>query len=210
MQPRQRVAAASRRLRQVATLTFWKELARSVRVRTCAIVLIAIGLEVFLVMQLMDAKWLRGRSGAQASPFLQGAAVVSCVSAVLLTIMFRVKLRISRNAEPPAPPAPLEPKTLSGEQLESALSPWSEVCSAENWEGSEECGERIEDCPICLDSIDASDLVRGLRGCGHAFHKDCIDGWLATQPVSRHACPLCRQRLLVPATLHESELFVLV
>ena len=39
-------------------------------------------------------------------------------------------------------------------------------------------------CAICLDEEIPTNTQ--LTACGHAFHKDCIDGWL------NHSCPVCR------------------
>lgn len=48
-----------------------------------------------------------------------------------------------------------------------------------------------EDCPcsICISDFAPGDLVRRLPGCGHLFHRCCIDLWL----VRRADCPLCKQ-----------------
>jgi len=47
---------------------------------------------------------------------------------------------------------------------------------------------RPEECSICLNDIYKGDLERSLPGCGHSFHKACIDLW-----VLRCAeCPLCK------------------
>jgi len=47
------------------------------------------------------------------------------------------------------------------------------------------CGE---DCPICLCELREGDAARSLCGCGHTFHKSCIDLWL----VRCANCPLCK------------------
>lgn len=44
-------------------------------------------------------------------------------------------------------------------------------------------------CPICLSNIDAGDAIRSLPGCGHDFHKSCIDLWL----LRRADCPMCKR-----------------
>jgi hypothetical protein len=67
-----------------------------------------------------------------------------------------------------------------------ALDSWGEVRCA---------GAARDDCVVCLDCIGPGDTVRELRKCGHVFHKECIDPWLAMQAVGRHACPMCRQQL---------------
>lgn len=47
-------------------------------------------------------------------------------------------------------------------------------------------------CSVCIQPIKPSHTVRGL-GCGHAFHKRCVDDWflIASSP-SNLKCPLCR------------------
>ena len=42
-------------------------------------------------------------------------------------------------------------------------------------------------CPICLEAFVVNDTVRTIP-CFHAFHKDCIDPWLA----QRAQCPVCK------------------
>mmetsp|Transcript_70905 Transcript_70905/g.198848 ORF Transcript_70905/g.198848 Transcript_70905/m.198848 type:complete len:273 (+) Transcript_70905:128-946(+) len=44
------------------------------------------------------------------------------------------------------------------------------------------------ECSICLGDIRAGDALRRL-GCGHAFHRPCIDLWL----LRRADCPLCKR-----------------
>jgi len=46
-------------------------------------------------------------------------------------------------------------------------------------------GEQLEECTICLDSMDAGSIVSTLP-CGHYFHRACLESWL------RHSdkCPL--------------------
>ncbi|CAN6239589.1 unnamed protein product [Urochloa humidicola] len=48
-------------------------------------------------------------------------------------------------------------------------------------------------CIVCLESVDASDEVRRLGNCAHAFHRGCIDRWI---DLGRGTCPLCRAHLL--------------
>jgi hypothetical protein len=48
-----------------------------------------------------------------------------------------------------------------------------------------------EECSICLNDIYDGDSARSLPGCGHSFHKACIDLW-----VLRCAeCPLCKSEV---------------
>jgi hypothetical protein len=45
------------------------------------------------------------------------------------------------------------------------------------------------ECPICIMDLGPGDTVRCLPGCGHTFHRSCIDLWL----LRRADCPLCKQ-----------------
>lgn len=47
------------------------------------------------------------------------------------------------------------------------------------------------ECPICLADLAPGDGVRSLPGCGHAFHRSCIDLWL----LRRADCPLCKRKV---------------
>ncbi|TXG53403.1 hypothetical protein EZV62_022572 [Acer yangbiense] len=50
-------------------------------------------------------------------------------------------------------------------------------------------------CSVCLGDYQAEDKLQQIPACGHAFHMDCIDHWLA----SHITCPLCRLSLLASA-----------
>ncbi|XP_031288014.1 RING-H2 finger protein ATL7-like [Pistacia vera] len=47
-------------------------------------------------------------------------------------------------------------------------------------------------CSVCLADYQAEDKLQQIPACGHAFHMDCIDHWLATHTT----CPLCRLSLI--------------
>lgn len=48
------------------------------------------------------------------------------------------------------------------------------------------------ECSICLNDVQEGDEVRTLPGCGHSFHRACIDLW-----VLRCAeCPLCKREVM--------------
>lgn len=47
-------------------------------------------------------------------------------------------------------------------------------------------------CSVCLGDYQAEDKLQQIPVCGHTFHMDCIDIWLATHT----SCPLCRLSLL--------------
>ncbi|TVU28008.1 hypothetical protein EJB05_19514, partial [Eragrostis curvula] len=53
------------------------------------------------------------------------------------------------------------------------------------------CGDG--DCAVCLSGIDAGDEVRRLSNCRHAFHRGCLDRWMAHD---QRTCPLCRAPLI--------------
>lgn len=47
-------------------------------------------------------------------------------------------------------------------------------------------------CSICLEDHDSKREVLKIKGCGHLFHKSCLQGWLN---VNRN-CPICRHDLV--------------
>lgn len=51
-------------------------------------------------------------------------------------------------------------------------------------------GTQLE-CSICLTDVDAGEVLRTLPGCGHCFHRACIDLWL----VRSADCPLCKMEV---------------
>lgn len=52
-------------------------------------------------------------------------------------------------------------------------------------------GEVDEDCPICLNGLQADETVRKLEACGHEFHRSCIDLWL----LRSMDCPMCKTKV---------------
>ncbi|KAL6650256.1 hypothetical protein ACP70R_009181 [Stipagrostis hirtigluma subsp. patula] len=48
------------------------------------------------------------------------------------------------------------------------------------------------ECCVCLSRIRAGEATRRLP-CRHAFHRDCVDRWLAS---CTRTCPLCRVRVV--------------
>lgn len=45
----------------------------------------------------------------------------------------------------------------------------------------------ISTCVICHEALNLQRVSE--LGCGHSFHKACVDAWFATQ---NHTCPTCR------------------
>ncbi|WCJ42428.1 RING-H2 finger protein ATL56 [Euphorbia peplus] len=52
-------------------------------------------------------------------------------------------------------------------------------------------GELEADCPVCLDGMKQGQWCRKLSGCGHVFHRKCVDTWL----VKVSGCPTCRTKV---------------
>ncbi|GLJ39542.1 hypothetical protein SUGI_0807980 [Cryptomeria japonica] len=50
---------------------------------------------------------------------------------------------------------------------------------------------KCSDCAVCLSDFAEEDMLRLLPKCSHAFHPECIDGWLFTHTT----CPVCRTSL---------------
>ena len=48
-----------------------------------------------------------------------------------------------------------------------------------------------DSCVICLDRFRQGQWCRNLVGCGHLFHRKCLDAWL----MKVAACPICRTRV---------------
>ncbi|KAJ4888999.1 RING-H2 finger protein ATL56 [Raphanus sativus] len=46
-------------------------------------------------------------------------------------------------------------------------------------------------CVVCLDGFRQGQWCRNLPGCGHVFHRKCVDTWL----VKAATCPVCRARV---------------
>ena len=46
-----------------------------------------------------------------------------------------------------------------------------------------------ERCSICHDSYNENNVIRRINCCGHFFHCNCVDTWLATHIT----CPICRR-----------------
>lgn len=61
---------------------------------------------------------------------------------------------------------------------------------ASTFQGDAEA-QKDADCPICLCALEAGDSVRRLCGCGHTFHRSCVDLWLLRCAV----CPLCKAKV---------------
>lgn len=47
------------------------------------------------------------------------------------------------------------------------------------------------ECVVCIDGFRQGQWCRRLPGCGHVFHRKCVDFWL----VKVGTCPICRDRV---------------
>ncbi|XP_010414560.1 PREDICTED: RING-H2 finger protein ATL56-like [Camelina sativa] len=47
------------------------------------------------------------------------------------------------------------------------------------------------DCVVCFDVFRQGQWCRNLPGCGHVFHRKCVDTWL----LKASTCPICRARV---------------
>ena len=48
------------------------------------------------------------------------------------------------------------------------------------------------DCSICLEEVEAGEIVKVLPGCFHMFHTRCIEPWL----LQSSQCPYCRSNIV--------------
>lgn len=55
---------------------------------------------------------------------------------------------------------------------------------------AERLGDQRSICPICLQQIEAAEVVRQ-PPCSHVYHSTCIDSWA----LKNLSCPVCRADL---------------
>eukprot|EP00588_Corethron_pennatum_P029624 CAMPEP_0194311190 /NCGR_PEP_ID=MMETSP0171-20130528/8187_1 /TAXON_ID=218684 /ORGANISM="Corethron pennatum, Strain L29A3" /LENGTH=227 /DNA_ID=CAMNT_0039065205 /DNA_START=250 /DNA_END=933 /DNA_ORIENTATION=+ len=85
-------------------------------------------------------------------------------------------------------------RRMSSRSLRSTRSltdPWGENASGPDGAAPPPCDTS---CSICLMDYEQGDLVSWSpnRSCEHAFHHECISGWLSGHPN----CPICRRDYL--------------
>lgn len=66
-----------------------------------------------------------------------------------------------------------------------------EIVTRDSMHSSDQC-----ECPICIMDVEPGDTVRYLPGCGHRFHRSCIDLWL----LRRADCPLCKRQVFITSS----------
>ncbi|OMO51033.1 Zinc finger, RING-type [Corchorus capsularis] len=84
-----------------------------------------------------------------------------------------------------SPPPPLKPKEKF---LSLILKALKEIPQFRFPEGTEATRLESDLCVICLDGFKQGQWCRNLVGCGHFFHRKCVDAWL----IKVAACPICR------------------
>lgn len=59
-----------------------------------------------------------------------------------------------------------------------------------------------ETCCICLESMQDTSKTVLIVVCGHVYHRQCLEDWLA----DHNTCPMCRQALFIEDDTDEDEL----
>ncbi|KAK4279052.1 hypothetical protein QN277_016814 [Acacia crassicarpa] len=136
---------------------------------------------------------------------------ISLVKGIVRTILHIVGISLSSSPTTPSPspsPAPASSESSPSPDISHNLPDSFQVdlCSPENY--IEEfrsrtptirfdtvcgCKQSVEhDCSVCLSQFEPESEINRLS-CGHLFHKDCLEKWLAYWNIT---CPLCRTPLL--------------
>merc|ERR1719356_1061065 len=85
---------------------------------------------------------------------------------------------------------------------EIACLPCFTMSTPEKDAGAEDdLGSPVGECAICLNDFSPGDSVRKIGGCGHTFHRSCIDLWL----LRCSDCPLCKRSVRSKRTASELE-----
>ncbi|KAK4257619.1 hypothetical protein QN277_007182 [Acacia crassicarpa] len=104
--------------------------------------------------------------------FLSVAALVLLHLCFIADIIHRVRSRPTIQLGASSNEiAPLDVKKLPEFRVTSGTEPGPET-----------------ECVVCLDGFRSGHWCRKLAGCGHLFHRKCVDAWL----VKVAACPTCR------------------
>ncbi|KMT01893.1 hypothetical protein BVRB_9g209190 [Beta vulgaris subsp. vulgaris] len=61
--------------------------------------------------------------------------------------------------------------------------------------------DHIDECAVCLSTLEEDELARRLPNCNHVFHMACIDTWLSGQIT----CPICRSDASPKLVPHDRE-----
>ncbi|CAN6237711.1 unnamed protein product [Urochloa humidicola] len=102
------------------------------------------------------------------------------------------------GAAPVLPPTTVAPASaraaacgMVGAAIDALLPAFAYARGGESDGGGGSKSGRCALCAVCLEDVEAGEMVRRLPACGHLFHVECIDMWLH----SHVTCPLCRCRV---------------
>ncbi|EEC73793.1 hypothetical protein OsI_08484 [Oryza sativa Indica Group] len=125
-------------------------------------------------------------------PLIALAKLLAAIREALQLMLFVVGIchHPERSGRPAAVDAPLP------DEVKDRLPPleFAQLLAASE-HGCHGCDddEAVAGCIVCLEKLEADDVVRRLGNCAHAFHRGCIDRWI---DLGRLTCPLCRSTLL--------------
>lgn len=131
---------------------------------------------------------------------------ISLVKGIVRTILHIVGITLSSSPTTPSPSAPSSESSPSDISQDMPDSFQFDLCSPENYidefrsrtptirfDSVCGCKQAVEhDCSVCLSHFEPESEINRLT-CGHVFHKDCLEKWLAYWNIT---CPLCRTPLL--------------
>ncbi|KQJ94241.1 hypothetical protein BRADI_3g09410v3 [Brachypodium distachyon] len=152
----------------VATVSVWKAFLFAV------LALFAFGIGECLAPESWRVGIIRGRSSAAAEPEPATAPRSTAWTFGLPKAAIEALPRFAYAAAS-SPRGGQEGAAAAGGDLESG-------------------GGGAEPCSVCLEDLEAGEMVRQLPKCKHLFHVECIDMWLH----SHRTCPVCRCDLSPP------------
>ncbi|KAM0833536.1 hypothetical protein ACQ4PT_064209 [Festuca glaucescens] len=133
---------------------------------------------------------------APAAPTMShGATLLSVMFLLFLTfalVIFFLKYYFNTNFRP-GPNGGVVAARHKGVDPELLRSLPITVYHAAAPKGSTAEDVRVE-CAVCLSELEDGEEARFLPRCGHGFHAQCVDTWLA----SHSTCPLCRVTVAKP------------
>mmetsp|Transcript_1571 Transcript_1571/g.3537 ORF Transcript_1571/g.3537 Transcript_1571/m.3537 type:complete len:339 (+) Transcript_1571:45-1061(+) len=136
-------------------------------------------------VQLLQAPSCQAQNPSLYKSFTLHAGFSSAASSVFLIIVFwhtrllAVGIRAQQEDRRRAPPDTIE--KLHACVYDEAIF------------GDEEGKRFPSECPICLSTWESQDIIK-ITPCLHAFHEDCLRGWLN----SERTCALCRRDVTEP------------
>ncbi|XP_021890014.1 probable E3 ubiquitin-protein ligase XERICO [Carica papaya] len=121
------------------------------------------------------------------------ALSVSIVKGIVRSILDIVGIRLSSSSPSSTSSDPME--IISQESFEFRFSPsesykeeFRSRSPAVRFDSVGSCKWPEDDCAVCLTEFEPDSEINRL-GCGHLFHKVCLEKWLDYWNIT---CPLCR------------------